>query len=105
MSLSEDEIINRINKFLDKEKLDLRSKYFLAKQLQENYWQDIQSEGEEEEPEEVDVLEDELEEEPEEEIEETTEELPEDELDDLDNPPAKPKKKALIKKPKVKLKR
>ena len=46
--MEENEIIERIDKFFDKEGLDIQGKYFLTKKMNEEYWREIEGEGEEE---------------------------------------------------------
>ena len=44
--MEENEIIEKIDKFFDKEGLDIQSKYFLTKKMKEKYWEEIQGEEE-----------------------------------------------------------
>ncbi len=86
--MEEPEIIERIDKFFDKEGLDIQSKYFLTKKMNEDYWADIsEEEGDE------DLLDELGREEPE----------PEEPEEEIAAPKeTKPlKKKISIKKPKV----
>ena len=47
--MEENEIIEKIDKFLDKEGLDIQSKFILTKKISEEYWEEVLSEGEQEE--------------------------------------------------------
>jgi len=96
--MEEQEIIERIDKFFDKEGLDIQSKYFITKKINEEYWEEIQSE---EDQEENDLLDELGEEEPEEQTEESTEE-PEEEIA---APKPIKKRKITVKKPKVAIKK
>ncbi len=91
--MDDEEIKERVDKFFDKEGLDIQSKYFLTKKLNEEYWEEIQGEEEGDE----DLLGELGEEEPEGQ-EEPTE--PEEEIA-APKPPKPTKKKITIKKPKV----
>ncbi len=54
--MEEQQIIERIDKFLDKEGLDIQSKFILTKKINEEYWEEVLSEGEEEPEQEEDIL-------------------------------------------------
>lgn len=93
--MEEEQIMEKIDKFFNKENLEVEAKYAISKKLTENYWEAWQeTEEEPEEPEEPD------------EFGEDTEDIEETEdLEDLDTPQKKPKKKkSIIKKPKLKTK-
>ena len=87
--MEEQAIIERIDKFFDKENLDIQSKYFITKKMNEEYWEEITSEEEGDE----DLLGDLGEGEPE----------PEEPSEEIATP--KPiKKKITVKKPKIAIK-
>ncbi len=86
--MEEQEIIDRLDKFLDKEGLDVQGKYFITKKMNEEYWEEIAGEGED------DLLDDLGEEEPEEPTEE-------EEGEEIAPPKPIKKKKITVKKPKV----
>ncbi len=88
--MEENEIIERIDKFFDKEGLDIQGKYFLTKKMNEEYWREIEGEGEEDEDLLGTLAEEETEEDPE-------PEEPEEEI----AAPKRAKKKITVKKPKV----
>ena len=44
--MDETEIIERIDKFFDKEGLDIQSKFILTKKISEEYWEEVLGEGE-----------------------------------------------------------
>ena len=46
MEMDEEEIIERLNKFLEKQGLDIQGKYFITKKMNEEYWEEIQGEDE-----------------------------------------------------------
>ena len=81
-----DEIIEKVDSYLEKKELDVEGKYFLCKQLCELYWDEIKGEEEadEEEETEEDVIEDEPPEPEEDEV---------DELEQATEPETPPKKK------------
>ena len=81
--MEEIEIIEKIDKFLEKEELDLQTKFILTKKISEEYWLQLMSEGEEEDlgDEDEDIL-------GENELEDESEDAT---LDDLDRPPKPPK--------------
>ncbi len=84
--MDETEIIEKMDQFLDKQGLDIQSKYFITKKMNEEYWEDVSAEGEQNDDDLLGDLGEEEPEEPEEEIAAPT--------------PVK-KKKLTIKKPKV----
>ncbi len=91
--MEEQEIIEKLNKFFDKEELTLESKYFLTKKMNEEYWEEMQEEENGD-----DLLGELGEEEPEQEEPEESEEI-------AAEPKTPKKKKITIKKPKVIAKR
>lgn len=92
--MEEQAIIERIDKFFDKENLDIQSKYFITKKMNEEYWEEITSEEDEDEDLLGDLGEGELGPEPEE-AEEPSEEIA---------APKPIKKKITVKKPKIAIK-
>ncbi len=86
--MDEQDIIERIGKFFDKEGLDIQSKYFLTKKMNEEYWEEILSEEEEEDE---DLLGELGEEEP----------RPTEPEDDIAAPKKIKRKKITVKRPKL----
>jgi len=43
--MESDEFIKKIRKFLDSKEVEIKDQYFVAKQLETELWDDIQSEG------------------------------------------------------------
>ena len=91
--MDETEIIEKIDQFFDKQGLDIQSKYFITKKMNDEYWEDVLGEGEQNED---DPLGDLGEEEPEEPIAE-----PEEPEEEIAAPTPVRKKKLTVKKPKV----
>ncbi len=99
--MEENEIIERIDKFLEKEGLDIQSKFILTKKISEEYWEEVLSEGEEPEQEE-DPLGDLGEEEPEQEELADPEDVAEIQRKELEQREKdKTKKKITVRKPKI----
>ena len=92
--MEEEKIIETIDAFLEKEGLDVQSKFILTKKISEEYWEEVLSEGEEGTVDDsIEDLGETYTEEP-----ELEEELPEEEI----AAPKPPKKKKItVKKPKV----
>ncbi len=96
IEMDEEEIIERLNKFLEKQGLDIQGKYFITKKMNEEYWEEIQ--GEDEGVVEGDDILGEL---GEEEPELTEQEEPEEEIAAPTPEKKTTKKKITIRKPKV----
>ena len=90
-----EEIIERIDKFFDKQEVELRDKETLCRKMQERYWEDVKLEDEEPEDEEEPEEEDDFSAEP-------TEAQPSDfdmalaQEAQTPPPPKKPKKKPIL---------
>lgn len=63
-----EEIMERIDKFFEKNSVHLESRYFITKQMNDDYWQQIQDQGDAADVEDDDDFEDEEPEEPEEDL-------------------------------------
>ena len=112
--MEEQDIIEKIDKFLDKEGLDIQSKFILTKRISEEYWEDVLGEGEQNDDDLLGDLDEAEPEDPIDEVEEPEEEIaaPEDiekvQRNELEERKQRilakqrgQKKKITIKKPKV----
>jgi len=97
---STEEIIDKVDSFLDKKGLDISSKFAISKKMQEQYWDEWSGD------EEVEDESDDLDIEEENDTPTVEEEPTEEEIIDLDEPPVPPKSMtAKNKKSKLRIKR